>query len=250
MEGPSLFLAALQLQPFVGEEILEVTGNTKIGKERLLGKTVLSIFSHGKYLYFQFDTFALRIHFMLFGSFEAEVWGKQVTGDYPKRDRPTRLSLRFKNGLIDTYSCAPKFIEDSEAHAHCDFSIDIMSDEWDEEKAFSKSKEMQEAELGDLLLDQSIFLGVGNIIKNETCHLLKLSPETKVKDITSEKLRGLIQAVRKYVFQFYEWRKVFELKKHYQVYRQSFCKRCGAKVSRRKTGGRARVSFICPECQA
>lgn len=249
MEGPSLFLAAEQLKPFVGQEIVGVLGNTKIGKERLLGKTVLSIFSHGKHLYFQFDTFALRIHFMLFGSFEAEVKGEKVTGDYPKRDRPTRLSLKFKNGLIDTYSCSPKFIEDPGVRAHLDFSMDIMSDTWNEEKVFSKASEMQESELGDLLLDQSIFLGVGNIIKNETCHMMNLSPETRVKDITPVQLISLIKLVRKYVFQFYAWRKVFELKKHYQVYRQSVCKRCGSKVSRRKTGVRNRVSFICQKCQ-
>lgn len=249
MEGPSLFLAAEQLQPFAGKKIVEVSGNTKIGKDRLLGKKVLSIFSYGKYLYFQFDTFALRIHFMLYGSFEAEVRGQKVTGDYPKKDRPTRLSLKFKNGSIDTYTCSPKFIEDAHAREHCDYSIDIMSGEWDEKKAISKSKKMAETELGDLLLDQGIFLGVGNIIKNESCHLVFLSPETKVEAITTSQLKQLLQVVRKYVFQFYEWRKVFELKKHYQVYRQSVCKRCGSKVSRRKTGVRKRVSFICAECQ-
>ena len=35
MEGPSLFLAAEQLAPLVGEKIELVEGNTKIGKERL-----------------------------------------------------------------------------------------------------------------------------------------------------------------------------------------------------------------------
>lgn len=249
MEGPSLLLAAELLQPFVGKKIEVVSGNTKIGKERLLGKKVLSIFSHGKHLYFQFDTFALRIHFMLFGSFQAEVNWKKVTGDYPKKERPTRLSFQFKNGSIDTYSCSPKFIEEAHAIDLCDFSIDIMSNDWDEKKAYSKSKAMPEIELGDLLLDQEVFLGVGNIIKNESCHLVSLSPETKVKDITPAKLKKLIQVVRKYVFQFYEWRKVFELRKHYQVYRQKLCKRCSSKVIKKKTGARARVSFICAKCQ-
>lgn len=249
MEGPSLVLAAELLQSFAGKKIVEVSGDTKIGKERLFGRTVLSIFSYGKYLYFQFDTFALRVHFMLFGSFEAEVKGIKVTGDYSKKNRPHRLSLRFKNGSIDTYSCSPKFIEDAQAKEHCDYSVDIMSPEWDEEKAFLKSKNMPGIELGDLLLDQSIFLGVGNIIKNESCHLMKLSPETKVDEITQAKLKKLIQTVRKYVFQFYAWRKVFELRKHYQVYRQKVCMRCGAEVIRKKTGFRNRVSFICPVCQ-
>jgi len=52
MEGPSLLLASEQLAPFVGRQIKQVNGNTKIGKERLLQKEVLSIFSYGKYLFF------------------------------------------------------------------------------------------------------------------------------------------------------------------------------------------------------
>ncbi len=40
MEGPSLFLASEQLQPFTGKRILEVRGNTKIDKERCEGQVV------------------------------------------------------------------------------------------------------------------------------------------------------------------------------------------------------------------
>ncbi len=77
MEGPSLFLAAEQLKPFIKKKILSVTGNTKIGKEILLNKKIIDIFSWGKHLVIQFDNFALRIHFMLFGSFEAIIKGKK-----------------------------------------------------------------------------------------------------------------------------------------------------------------------------
>lgn len=85
MEGPSLALAAEQLKPFIKKKIKGITGNTKIGKERMLNQTILDIFSWGKHLVIQFDDFALRIHFMLFGSFEAIVKDKKVTGDYPRK---------------------------------------------------------------------------------------------------------------------------------------------------------------------
>jgi len=70
MEGPSLYLAARQLKPFRGQTVLSVSGNTKIEKERILNKTVKIIFSWGKHLIIQFDEFALRTHFLLFGVFE------------------------------------------------------------------------------------------------------------------------------------------------------------------------------------
>ena len=35
----------------------------------------------------------------------------------------------------------------------------------------------------DILLDQNIFTGVGNIIKNEVLFRIRLHPETKIKNI-------------------------------------------------------------------
>jgi len=249
MEGPSLYLAAEQLAPFVGQTIKKVSGNTKVGKERLLNKKILDIFSFGKTLIFQFDTFALRIHFMLFGSFEATVNKKKVTGDYPRKKRDPRLALQLKNGHIEMYSCSVRYLEEAHVKEQCDFSIDTMSEAWNEKECLQKMLEQPESEIADVLLDQSIFAGVGNIIKNEVLLLAKILPTRKVSELTNAKLKSLIKLVRHYVFQFYEWRKHFELRKHYQVYRQSVCKVCGGKVQRKKTGLRNRFSFICPHCE-
>lgn len=249
MEGPSVLLASQQLAPFAGQKIKSVSGNTKIGKERLDGKVVLSIFSYGKYLFFQFDDFALRVHFMLYGSFEATVKRKKVTGDYPKKIRVPRLAMKFSNGHIEMYNCSVVFVEQSNAKASCDYTCDIMSDMWDGKKALTKILNFPESEIADILLDQSIFMGVGNIIKNEVLLLAKTSPLKKVRDISLMKLKKIITLTRSYVFQFYEWRKNFILRKHYMIYRQSLCKQCGRKVYRKKTGVRNRWSFICPHCE-
>lgn len=249
MEGPSLFLAAEQLAPFTGQMIEEVGGNTKIGRERLLGKQILSIFSYGKYLFFQFDEFALRVHFLLFGSFEATVNEKKVTGDYPKRARVPRLALHLSIGHMEMYSCSIHYIEHHDAKELCDYTTDIMSGEWNGKKALIKLQSVPDSEIGDVLLDQTIFTGVGNIIKNEVLLLAKTSPLRKVEEISLAKLKKIISIIRNYVFDFYVWRKNFELKKHYKIYRQSICKQCGGKVSRKKTGMRNRLSYICPHCE-
>src|SRR5687767_13240000 len=114
MEGPSLRLAAEQLQPFVGRTVARVTGNSKIGIERLHGKHISRIFSWGKHLVFQFDTFALRVHFMLWGTFAATVEGASVTGDY-RRSGPPRLVLEFSNGAATLWSASLRFLESSDA---------------------------------------------------------------------------------------------------------------------------------------
>lgn len=249
MEGPSLYLAAEQLAHFVNKKIERVDGNTKIGKERLNDQKILAIFSWGKHLVFQFETFALRVHFMLFGSFEATVKGKKVTGDYPKKNRTPRLVLQFKNGSLEMYSCSLKFIESSDAKKLYDFSIDTMSDAWDEKKALKNTLKHSESEIADVLLDQEIFAGVGNIIKNEVLFLERISPEIAVKDIPQKKLKQLIKKIREFVFQFYEWRKAFILRKHFQIYKKRVCSICQNAVLRKKTGKRQRISYVCSNCQ-
>ena len=248
MEGPSLYLAARQLKPFQGKIVLSVSGNTKIEKERILNKKVKSIFSWGKHLIIQFDEFALRTHFLLFGSFEAEENHTSLTGDYRRAYMP-RLQLDFENGNIKLFNCSVKFLETPNAKAIYDFTVDIMSPKWDADKAFESLAAKPDAEIADLLLDQNIFAGVGNIIKNEALWRVRIHPATKVKDIAPSVLQGLIGETRKFSHLFYKWRKVFSLRKHLDIYQRSICPRCGGKVKREKTGKRKRISHFCPVCQ-
>lgn len=249
MEGPSVYLAAEWLAPFVGKIIIAVEGNTRIGKERLIGKRILDIFSWGKHLVFQFDDFALRNHFMLYGSFEATLNEKKVTGDYTKKNVSPRLTLTFEEGQIIFYSSSLKYLETSHARSLYDFSTDIMSSKWDSKKALKAITSHQEDEIADVLLDQSVFSGIGNIIKNEVLFLVKMKPSILIKEISHSLLQKIIKTAQKFSLQFYEWRKQFVLKKHYKIYRKSFCPLCGEKVCRKKTGKRERISFFCPKCQ-
>jgi endonuclease-8 len=248
MEGPSLYLAANQLKPFKGETVLSVTGNSKIEKERVLNKKVKAIFAWGKHLVIQFDTFALRTHFLLFGAFEATVHDTALTGDY-RRSYTPRLQLDFENGRIKLFNCSVKFLETTNAKASYDFTIDIMSPKWDSDKALDSLSAKPNAEIADLLLDQNIFAGVGNIIKNEVLWRVRIHPESKVKNIPPSALKELIAETKKFSLLFYKWRKVFSLRKHLEIYQKSICPRCGANVKREKTGKRNRYSHFCPVCQ-
>ena len=248
MEGPSLYLAARQLKPFRGKTVLSVSGNTKIEKERIRSQQVKNIFSWGKHLVIQFDEFALRTHFLLFGAFEAEVNHSPVTGDY-RRSYTPRLQLDFENGTIRLFNCSVKFLETRNAKASYDFKIDIMSPQWDADKAFDSIVAKPGVEIADVLLDQEIFAGVGNIIKNEVLWRVRIHPATRVKDIPPSELKKLIAETKKFSRLFYKWRKAFSLRKHLDIYQKSICPRCGAKVRREKTGKRNRYSHFCPDCQ-
>ncbi len=248
MEGPSLYLAANQLKPFKNKTVLSVSGNSKIEKERMPEKKVKAIFAWGKHLIIQFDEFALRTHFLLFGAFEAMVGNSTLTGDY-RRSYTPRLQLDFENGSIKLFNCSVKFLETAKAKASYDFTVDIMSPKWDSEKAFNSVSTKPNTEIADILLDQNIFAGVGNIIKNEVLWRVRIHPETKVRNMTPSEVQRLIAETRKFSLLFYKWRKAFLLRKHLDIYQKSICPRCGTKVKREKTGKRNRISHFCPTCQ-
>jgi endonuclease-8 len=238
VEGPSLVILKEEMQPFIGKKIIAVSGNSKIDQPRLKNQKVKDIQTWGKHFLICSDTFFLKIHFLLFGSYRIN----------EKKDRPERLSLKFRKGELNLYSCSVKIIE-GEVSAVYDFERDVMSPSWNAEKALLSLKEMKTVMACDALLDQSIFAGVGNIIKNEVLFRIGIHPETKIGALSKAKLDELVYEARNYSFDFYKWKKVFELRKHWLIYRQKICVKCGGKISVKPMGKWQRRTFFCPHCQ-
>jgi endonuclease-8 len=185
---------------------------------------------------------------MLWGTFAATVKGKSVTGDY-RRTGPPRLVMNLPNGEITIWAASVKWIEGGDARGEYDFTADIMSGQWSPRAALKKTRAFPHAEIADVLLDQAIFAGVGNIIKNEVLFRTRTSPFLRVEQISPRKLRAIVSDAQVFSHRFLELRKVFALRKNLEVYRKSTCPRCGEKIFRRNHGQRARRSFFCARCQ-
>jgi len=248
MEGPSIHLAVEQLEPFVGQRVRRVDGNSRIGIDRLRRQRVSSIFAWGKHLVLQLNGFALRVHFMLWGTFAATVRGVSVTGDYRRSGAP-RLVLVCSCGEITIWSASLKYLEGDDVRSTYDFTADVLSDAFDVAKAVRRAKAHPDAEIADVLLDQTIFAGVGNIIKNEVLFRTNTSPFTKVRSLPPRRLRAIAIDARTFSFRFLELRRAFALRKSLEVYGRSICPSCKGPIRRRVHGSRQRRSFFCARCQ-
>ena len=198
-EGPSIVILKEEAWKFTGKKILTVSGNSKIDQSRLENQKVIAIQSWGKHFLICFSGFTLKIHFLMFGSYRI---------DEEKPDVTPRLSFTFENGELNFYACSVKFLED-DIDSHYDWSVDVMNDAWDPKKAKAKLKEHPNELICDGLLEQDIFAGVGNIIKNEVLYRVKVHPESLVGKIPAAKLNKLIEEARIYSFQFLEWKKQY-----------------------------------------
>jgi endonuclease-8 len=251
MEGPTVYKTAQQLQPFIGKKIKKVGGYSPvIDQSRFLNLEVKDIFSWGKHLVFQFDDFALRVHFMIIGTYEGDVEGTMIYGDY-KKTRDLKLQFDFPNGWFAMYSCNLKIEENPNHKATYDYTTDVMSKQWDSEAALAKVQKKANAEISDVLLDQKIFTGVGNKIRNEILFTHKLMPTRLVKDIDVFELRSLVEDTHKLCWQFLDWRNKGELNsaEHWNIYKHKTCPVCKGPVTHAYTGKQNRSSYFCEHCQ-
>jgi endonuclease-8 len=80
------------------------------------------------------------------------------------------------------------------------------------QKAEKKLKSHPDMMVCDALMDQDIFSGVGNIIKNEVLFRIGVQPESLLGNLPKKKLNELIAEARNYSFDFLRWKREFTLK--------------------------------------
>lgn len=237
-EGPSLVILREQAAAFAGKTIRRVEGNTSIDKQRLAGQRIVALRSWGKHFLIEMPEFSLRIHFLLFGSYRIN----------ERKDATPRLSLQFEEGELNFYTCSVKFVEEPLDSAY-DWRADVMADTWDATLARKRLRAAPDALACDALLDQDVFAGVGNIIKNEVLYRIRVHPLSPVGALPAPKLREMVAQVRQYSFEFLEWKKAFVLKQHWLAHRKYLCTRCDLPLTKAKLGKTMRQSYFCANCQ-
>jgi len=237
-EGPSIIIVKEEVQSFIGKKILKVEGNSKLDIQRLSGQKIIDFKSWGKHFLICFKDFTVRIHFMLFGSYRIN----------EQKEAAPRLRLIFKEGELNFYACSIKFIEENLDEVY-DWTSDVMNDSWNPKAAKKKLKEIPGALVCDALLNQNIFTGVGNIIKNEVLFRTHIHPESKVGDLPAKKINELIKEARNYSFDFLKWKKEYVLKKHWLAHTKKICPRCHIPFIKKHCGKSNRRSFYCQNCQ-
>jgi endonuclease-8 len=238
-EGPSIVILKELLQPFAGKIIRNAAGNTKaLHPSDLRGEKLLAVKSWGKHLLICFPQFTIRIHLMLYGSYRINA----------RKEIPARLSLQFDQEEINFYNCSVARLDIPLDEVY-DWSADVMSDAWDNRKAIQKLLALPEKMACDALLDQQIFSGSGNIIKNEVLFRVRVHPESELGKLPLKKMKELVDETIGYSHQFYVWRKSFALRKHWLVYNKRICPRDEVPLEKKILGKTRRRSFYCAICQ-
>jgi endonuclease-8 len=237
-EGPSLIIAKEAASPFKGMTVTAAEGNAKIDMSLMEGKKLLDIKTWGKHLLLCFDGFTIRIHFLLFGTYLIN----------ERKDALLRLGLTFRNGELNFYTANVKLLKGNVNDIY-DWTADVMNDDWNATAAKEKLKTLPNKMVCDALLEQEIFSGVGNIIKNEVLYRIYMHPESLVGNLPDDKLDEMITEARNYSFDFLKWKQQNVLKKHWLAHSKKTCQRCNLPFHKEYTGTKKRRSFFCTNCQ-
>lgn len=236
-EGPSIFILKEETRQFEGHKVVAASGSANIDFDRMQGKTA-TFKTWGKNFLICFSDFTVKIHLLMFGSYLIN----------QKKQLQPKLSLEFSDGELNFYTCSVTLLE-GDVNQYYDWTADVMNEDWDAESAKDKLDKIPKKMVCDALLEQDIFSGVGNIIKNEVLYRVKIHPESLLGKIPKAKISEIIKESVIYSFQFLDWKKKGELKKHWLAHSQKTCKRCDLPLIKKYTGVKKRRSFFCTNCQ-
>lgn len=237
-EGPSILILREEAERFAGQVVRRVEGDAKVDLQRLQGRRLTAVRSWGKQLLLELDEVTVRVHLLLFGSYAIDA----------RKDRPPRLGLGFDNGELNFYGCSVRLLDEPPELLY-DWRSDTLSERWDPALALEKLRAMPDTQVCDVILDQEVFAGAGNIFKNEVLFRIRVHPLSTLGALPADKLQELVTQVRQYAFDFLAWKRAFVLKRHWQAHRQSRCPRCAIALSKAKLGRTQRQSYYCEQCQ-
>ena len=209
-EGPSILHLRNQLLPFKGKIVREAGGYGPMPTAWINGKKLLDIKTWGKHLLFIFSNGTVRVHLGLFG--------EVLVNERKKVNRS--FYLEFAKGEINGYVVRAEKLAAPPAEVY-DWRTDVLSKDFDPAYVKSLLKDQGSKTIDDVLMDQKIFTGVGNILRNETLYRAGIHPLSITGKIPAAKITRLIKEAAKYAQLFYH--ELETNKGHtFAVYRQEY----------------------------
>ena len=106
--------------------------------------------------------------------------------------------------------------------------------------------------IGDVLLDQRVAAGIGNVFKSEICWVAAIDPTTPLGDVDTETRKALYETALRLLVEATSTGRRATYRGDLAVYGRARrpCPRCRTPIRRAETGTPPRVSYWCPACQS
>jgi endonuclease-8 len=269
-EGDSIFRTAQALHRHLSGRIVTrfesvFPALTRIDADRpIAGRTVERVISRGKHILMTFSgDLVLHTHMKMNGSWHGYPPG--VPWRRPARDMrvlvatETFVAVGFNVPVAELLTSREMLRHD----ALRTLGPDLLDESFDVETASHRARAQGSRAIADVLLDQRVIAGIGNIFKAEALFAAGIYPFTPVSDVSDSDLirilgiaRDMLRAntatgARLAPSRGMRTRDSLNPGTALWVYGRAGkpCRNCGTAIQAKKTGLDARVTYWCPNCQ-
>jgi endonuclease-8 len=258
-EGDTLHRTANRLRPaLAGRRLVRMTLHhaTGGGRRPQVGERIEAVDAIGKHLLIRFERgTTLRTHMRMTGS-----WHLYRTGErWRKRPELARAVIDVEGWTAVCFAAPVIELTDGRtaqarvAHLGPDLTRnDITDEDIDAAVVHMTTISDPDEEIGNVMLDQRIACGVGNVYKSESLFVCGVNPFTHVNDIDAAARRRLLETASRLLRHNANGggprATVREGLAVYGRVRQP-CRRCGTPIEAQRQGAHARITYWCPSCQ-
>jgi len=248
-EGDTIWRTAETLRgALVGKKVLVARPDIL---KRFAGRTITEVKPVGKHLLIRFDNgLAIHSHMRMQGAWH--VYGK---GERWRRPAWQAKALLETEDATAVCFAAPviELVKDERTKiGH--LGPDILTDGWSLPEVIKRARAMGDRPVGELLLDQRVTAGVGNVYRCEALWHERVNPWKPSAELTDEQLGALFEVAREAMRANLSG----GVHRRFPGYGKGAvhgrggrpCPRCGARIRVRAQGELARLTYWCPSCQA
>jgi endonuclease VIII len=251
-EGDTIYRVAARLGPaLAGRDLVRVEAPRAPGPRPAPGTAIDAVDAVGKHLLVRFaGGIVLRTHLRMAGSWHLHRPGER----WPRPAHLMRALVEVDEWVAVCFSAPVVAFEVDPAVGH--LGPDLCRPDADLDECVRRMTALADpaTELADVLLDQRIACGVGNVYKSEACFAEGVDPRSPVGAVPDDLRRRLLEAASR------------QLRANLAggprtttggppgslaVYGRARrpCRRCGTPVAVARTGVHARSTYWCPSCQ-
>jgi endonuclease-8 len=247
-EGDTIWRTAATLRS--GLEGKRVVGARPDALKRLVGSTITAVEPVGKHLLIRFDSgLSLHSHMRMRGT-----WHMYRPGERWRRPEWQLKAMLHTGDVVAVCFAAPvvelvRNTTTSVGH----LGPDILADGWTAREVVARARSLAPLAVGELLLDQRVTAGIGNVYRCEALWERRVNPWVSSKDLSDEDLAAIFETARRAIRS--NLRGGFE--RRFPGYGKAAvhgrgrrpCQRCGTPIMVRAQGEHARLTYWCPACQ-
>ena len=250
-EGDTILRTARSLRTWLEGRTITAARSPVLGSraERLVGRTVTGVEARGKHLLIRLDDDAsLHTHMKMTGSWHVYSAGERWRRP-PHQARLVldvdggRVAVCFNAPVVELLTVAGELLHPSLRG----LGPDVLGTPLDVDGVRRRARALPpDTPVGDVLLDQRVVAGIGNIYRCDALFVRRVHPSTPVRDLDDAALGALVSTAAELMRTNVEERR-HQPWVHGRAGRP--CRRCGTAIRARRQGPHARTAYWCPRCQ-